>query len=361
MHVVFLTRKFPPQAGGMETFSWHITQQWRDDHTVIARGKRQRDILWVAPVLLYHAWRLRHTADIYHLGDGVLVPLAPCIRLFTKKPIIATIHGLELTYAKAGWWYHKLLNWGCGSVTHFVCVSAFTASLLKKRDISPDRISVIPHGVTPAPQLHRASAQQQLATQLGMTPKQLEQRFVILTVGRLVKRKGVEWFIRSVLPRIAHLQPLYVVTSTGPELSHIQQAITDMRLTESVRLLGVVHKELLHACFSAADVFVMPNIAIPNDVEGFGFAPVEAASAGLPVIASTLEGITEAIHDEKNGRLYESENATACVDLLQEWHKNPSARRAFGEAARAYTRDHFRWEEIYERYHALCVQLTRMP
>lgn len=358
MHVVFLTRKFPPQTGGMETFSWQLTQQWRDDHTVIARGSTQRDILWVAPALLFHAFRLRHTADAYHLGDAVLAPLAPVIHRLTHKPVIVTVHGLELTYDGAGNWYHKLLNWGFSGVAHFVCVSKFTASLLGKRGIAPERISIISHGVVPLPQLHRASAQQQLATRVNLTANELQKRFTLLTVGRLVKRKGVEWFVRNVLPRILDLHPLYIVTSTGPEREHIQIAVDELKLEHVVQLIGVVDREFLHACYSAADVFVMPNITVPHDVEGFGFVPVEAASAGLPVVASRLEGIVDAIHDGKNGLLYEPSDTAACEALIRQWHDNPEQRRAFGETARTYTRDHFRWEEVYERYHTLFIKIT---
>lgn len=349
MHVVFLTRKFPPQTGGMETFSWQLTQHWKGDHTVVARGKYQRDILWVAPVLLYHAMRLRKSADVFHLGDAVLAPLAPFIRFFTRKPVIVTVHGLELTFSKAGALYHTLIDWGLRSVNHCVCVSRATADVLQQRGFPSAHTTVIPHGVVPPAAINRTEARSAISRMLHINSDTLNTHYVLLTVGRLVKRKGVAWFIENVLPAIADLNPLYLITSTGPETEHIRALIKQHHLT-SVHLLGTVSEDTLHQLYTAADVFVMPNIHIPNDMEGFGFVPVEAAAHGAPVVASKLEGIIDAIHDQKNGMLYAQGDASACVGLLRAWHDHPETRTEFGSKAKTYTLQHFRWDDVTMRY-----------
>ncbi len=347
----------------METFSWQLTQQWRGDKTVIARGKRQADVFWVAPVLLYHAWRLRKTADVYHLGDAVLAPLAPFIRRFTGKPVVVTVHGLELTYNTAGAIFHRLIHWGMGSVNHFVCVSAFTSELLRKRSIANENISVIGHGVIPPTHLPSTRALRVLPSGGGSVKAEqqfdalAEQRFLLLTVGRLVKRKGVEWFIRNVMPKIQNLNPLYLVTSTGPEQEHIRQTIAELHLENSVQLLGTVDPERLEQLFSSADIFIMPNIPVPHDVEGFGFVALEAAVHATPVIAARLEGIPDAIHDKKNGMLFTPGNAEECATLITHWHDHPEERLTFGEQAQAYTVTHFRWEDVVERYAQLFATL----
>lgn len=358
MHVLFLTRKFPPQTGGMETFSWQLTHHWIGDNTVIARGRRQIDIFWVAPVLLYHAWRLRRSADLYHLGDAVLSPLAPLMKRFTGKPVVVTVHGLELTYEKAGKIYHRLIDWGMRGIDHFVCVSSFTAELLRTRGIDDKMISVIRHGVV-APSHFSSSSRRLLLASLGEKDAEaLQQRLVLLTVGRLVKRKGVEWFIRNVLPKIKHLNPLYLVTSTGPEEQSVKKAITELHLRDSVRMLGRVDSKRLRQLYSDADIFVMPNISVPNDVEGFGFVAVEAAAHGLPVIAANLEGIPDAIHDKKNGMLFPAGDSQACADLIIHWHAHPEERHAFGRQARDYTLAHFRWEDVAKRYAEIFEHVT---
>jgi phosphatidylinositol alpha-1,6-mannosyltransferase len=102
----------------------------------------------------------------------------------------------------------------------------------------------------------------------------------------------------------------------------------------------------------------MPNIPVENDVEGFGFVPVEAAVHGLPVIAANLEGIPDAIHDKKNGMLYPSEDAQACAALITYWHDHPEERKVFGQQAQAYTRTHFRWDDVAIRYAHVFDQLT---
>jgi phosphatidylinositol alpha-1,6-mannosyltransferase len=359
MPVIFLTRKFPPQAGGMETFSWQLTQAYPGEKAVIHFGRRQADIIWVLPRLWLAAVRRKRQASLYHLGDLVLAPLAPLLRR-TGRPIVATVHGLELTYKGFGGLYQRLLNWSLPAIDHFVCVSEHTANLLRERGIAAEKISVISHGVVPPEPRERTAARQAICQTLASTygeAADCEQRPLLLTVGRLVRRKGVAWFITQVLPQLRELNPLYLVVSDGPEYTAIEESIRQQGLQQQVRLLGQVPAPLLLQLYAGADIFVMPNIAVANDVEGFGFVAIEAAAAGLPVVASRIDGIPAAIHHDRNGFLITPGDAQAYATAIRQWITHPADRQAFADRARAYTLESFRWATVAARYHAVFEKL----
>jgi len=94
----------------------------------------------------------------------------------------------------------------------------------------------------------------------------------------------------------------------------------------------------------------MPNIKVENDAEGFGLVALEAASCELPVVAAKLEGITDAIIDNQNGLLVESENSAAFVDKVKLFLQNENERKEFGKKAREFTVQNFAWSNIAQRY-----------
>jgi glycosyltransferase involved in cell wall biosynthesis len=103
---------------------------------------------------------------------------------------------------------------------------------------------------------------------------------------------------------------------------------------------------LFHTC----DVFIQPNIKIPGDMEGFGISVIEAAYCGIPVIASDLEGLKDAIKNEKNGFLIESENADSYVKKINELLDDEEYRKNFGQKARQYITEHLSWEHVSKKY-----------
>lgn len=357
MHTVFLTRKFPPAAGGMETFSAALTHHFAGEKTVAHYSTQPKDIWWVAPVLLFRGLFLSRRASLYHIGDLVLAPIGALLKLLTHKPVVATVHALELTYPNER--LRRLIDRSLPRIDQFVAVSRFAASLLEQRGVPKEKISVIPHGVTPPhseandPIQVRETARKKICAQLSLSSEDCREKLIITTIGRLVPRKGVAWFLEHVLPSLLHLNVLYLVASDGPERNRIEQLIAEKKLEQHARLLGRVDAATIRALYDGSDLFVMPNIAVTGDAEGFGFVAIEAAAAGLPVLAANIDGIPDAIHHEKNGLLLQTQNAHAFIDAITYWALHPVQRRAFGQHAQRYTREHFRWEDVAARYQQL--------
>ena len=110
------------------------------------------------------------------------------------------------------------------------------------------------------------------------------------------------WFLANVIP---HLEDsyLYVVAGERPERRTIKNIVDQYDLQGRVLLLGEISDEDRKLIYNASDIFIMPNITVPGDVEGFGIVALEAGSCGLPVVASNIQGLRDAVMDGKTGYL----------------------------------------------------------
>lgn len=349
MRVLFVTRKYPPRIGGMESLSYGLTTGFPEPKTLIALRRSQKHLVWFLPYALVRVALTAFRYDVIHLGDAVLSPLGLLPRVLFKRPVAISVHGLDLTFPNPLYQtYLRLFLRGAA----FIANSESTRRLAERRGLAPVRTITI--GV---PDNYFAIARK------ASLDAELEQkragRVVLLTVGRLVKRKGVAWFVRNVLPKLPDV--LYLVVGIGPEREEIERAAAETGSTDRLWLIGKVSQARLPLLLGACDVFVMPNIEVPGDIEGFGIVAIEAAAGGLPVVAARLEGIPDAIADGRNGTLIESGNSAAFIHSVTALIENTAERANQGESGRAYTQRENAWPRIIARYVELFTELTTAP
>jgi len=343
MKILFITRAYPPVVGGIQRQNYELASALSKlaEVKVVAnrRGKVALPVFMLTALLRAMA-QARHY-DVVLLGDGVLGLLGYLLKLIFRKPVICILHGLDVTYKNS--FYQKL--W----VGHFlrrmdrlVAVGNETIRQGVKRDLPEGRFVFIPNGVAPA---EKTWSRKDLHEKLGITM----QGPVILTLGRLVKRKGVEWFVSNVMPELPP-DVSYIIAGDGKEKSCIQTAIDKHGLEKRVMYLGPVSDDEKSILMSAADVFVQPNIHVEGDMEGFGLVVLEAAAYGTAVVASGIEGLKDAIHHNENGILVESGNVAAYRDVLTRLLNNDEERRALGCRSRQYVLENFSWESVAKRY-----------
>ena len=124
----------------------------------------------------------------------------------------------------------------------------------------------------------RAAASKEIRQRYGLP----DGAVVLLTLGRLVRRKGARWFTRHVLPGLAP-DITYLVAGDGPEANPIRVAAVQAGLGDRVLLLGRVDDDTRELLLRGADLFVQPNIRVPGDIEGFGLVTIEASMRGEPL------------------------------------------------------------------------------
>lgn len=338
MKLLFITRNFPPQVGGMEQYSKSLYQALRKhvdvDLRINKKGRSGLPLFFVGTAiwLLINGRKYSHI----HFGDGVLAPLALWVKWFSFAKVSCTIHALDITYSN--WLYQKIVPTFLRKLDKIICVSDYTRSQCVKRGIKESLTDVIPNGIN----LSDLVAKNPEQTDLLNKTFHLANRKTLVSVGRLIKRKGHAWFISEVMPLLPQNYVL-LIAGDGPEKGHIQSVIKKYNLGERVHLLGLVNQQQKAALYTVADLFVMPNIKVDGDAEGFGISIIEATGFGTPCIASRLEGITNAIVEHQTGSLVESGNPHAFSEaiLADNFDRNNVA---------TITQATYDWESIVLKY-----------
>jgi phosphatidylinositol alpha-1,6-mannosyltransferase len=342
--ILFISRAYPPTLGGIEKQNKSIHDELSkiDDVTLIAntRGK------WFLPVFfpfaLFRSVTFVHKTDVILLGDAALAPLGWLLSLISGKPVVSIIHGLDVTFASR-LYQAVFVRFALTRMHKLIAVGNETIRRAVIRGVARERCVYVPNGVDPA---LKTAGRQRALDQLQLNANDIH----LLTLGRLVRRKGVAWFIKNVMPLLPE-NIVYLVAGDGPDRPAIEHAIQEKQLDGRVSLLGRVSEEDKLLLYSAADVFVQPNIPVAGDMEGFGLVVLEAGMYGLPVVASRLEGLKDAIREGSNGELVTPLDQAAYRETILRLTHDAEYRAAIGERAKSYVAEHLGWHKIARQYH----------
>lgn len=339
-----VTRKALPGIGGMERLSSELTARLAQRHAVrvVAHAGGR---VGLAKFLLDTAGQLkaavaRGEIALLHLGDPVLAPLARIARAH-GIPSVVTIHGLDVTHAQPVYraWRKRFLP----DLDAYVCISRAARDAAVAGGVPAERTHVIGIGIEPV---------------AAGTGEREDER--LLFVGRLVRRKGLAWFVRKVLPPLAKRRPgvRLVIIGEGPEREDVTAAADATGIGDRLHWLGAVDDQVKHSEFARAAICVMPNIAIPGDLEGYGIVALEAAAAGCPLLAADLEGLRDAVIDGETGRLVPSGDAAAWQAAIDAWLDDGASRHAAGVRAGNVVRAQRGWTPVIDAYAALFESLV---
>lgn len=357
MKVLFVTRKFPPSVGGMQNFSYDLITHYTKPKEVIALGKKQYHLVWFLPYAMFKSLFLILTRQVtvVHLGDGVLTPLGYLIKAITRTPVVVTAHGLDISYNH--YLYQKFMPFFITRMDLITCVSNATAQACKKIGVSESRLVIIPNGIATSQwstSQTREGARASLSEHLGVTIS--PETKLLLSVGRHVKRKGFSWFLKHVMPQLPKNYYYIIMGGTltrdeientpnlPEETKNILQAIHNHNLENQTTVTGKVPQELLNQAYLAADVFIMPNIPQPGDMEGFGIVTLEASVNGTPVVASRMEGLQDAILPNTTGVLVTPSDPASFVEGITH------ALKLDRDSVKENLKQNFSWDIIVKQY-----------
>lgn len=324
--ILIVTRNLPPLVGGMERLNWHMGQELAKKGEVcfvapsgtaakappevrvheVALNPLPRFLLAVQ----WSAWRIARTwkPDIVIAGSGLTAPAAWMAAHSCGAMSAAYVHGLDMAVRHP--LYRALWLPTLRRMDRIIANSRATRELALEADVSQTRIRIVHPGVdiaahSPEPSLIKDFREKHAR---GAGP-------VLLSVGRLTRRKGLREFVTHVLPRIVaeHPETVLLVIGDAPDRAlhaeaqtreSIQAAAEAAGIGEHIHFLGVItDRERLTVAYRAADVHVFPVQQIPGDPEGFGMVAIEAAAEGLPTVAYATGGIMDAVAEKQSGYL----------------------------------------------------------
>ena len=156
--------------------------------------------------------------------------------------------------------------------------------------------------------------------------------------------KGVDVLLEAMPIILGAHQATLTIIGTGEHIGKYKAMCDDFGIQDHVRFLGFVDHDKLPACFSNADLFVLPSRS-----ESMPVAVAEAMASALPVVSTTVGGIPELVKDGETGILVPPEDPAKLAEAINSLLDDPQRMREMGAQGRERVRQHFTWEVVAER------------
>ena len=188
---------------------------------------------------------------------------------------------------------------------------------------------------------------------LGLADKK-----VIVSVGRLVHRKGQDYLIAA-LPQIlsAHPDTHILMVGEGPYRKELEKLANDLRVESSITFIGRIQYVDLPTYICVGDLFAMPSRSrlAGLEVEGLGIVYLEASACGLPVVVGNSGGAKDAVIDQVTGLLVDGTNVDQISNVICELLADPIRSKAMGEAGRGWVISNWQLSTWSEKFNKLLL------
>jgi phosphatidylinositol alpha-1,6-mannosyltransferase len=376
--ILLVTNDFGPRAGGIETFVIGLLERIKG-HEVTVFTSQQGDTSvydqqWIDKFgvrvirdqskILLPSWRVTRAAkkivaakNINVVVFGAAAPLAlmsPSLRKSGVKKIIALTHGHEVWWAKIFPFRLAIKRIG-KNVDHLTYLGEFTRQAISKpltRKSATEMVKIAP-GIDTAHFIPQPDAMQK-RKELGLQDKK-----IIISVGRLVHRKGQDNLIQAmpaVLKKIPNAHLLLV--GEGPYRKHLEKLVLKSSLEQNVTFAGRIMYDRLPSYLSAADLFAMPSRSrfFGLEVEGLGIVYLEASACGIPVVAGNSGGAPDAVLEGVTGLCVDGTNIEQITAAIVEICSDAERASHMGAAGRNWIVNQWRWDIWSKEFNALLVE-----
>ena len=345
---LLITLDWPPNRGGVANYLWNVYSRLPRDFSVILaplggdsglnNGPRvyRRELLgpiWPKWLRAYfEALKIIKAEKIEAVHISHILPVGYVAWMIKKVlgiPYVVYLHGMDIMLAqKSPWkkyWVKKILR----EADLIIANSKFTAEEAIKAGAQNQKIDIL----YPCPNIVAAG-------EISLPGKN-----IILSVGRLVPRKGFDKVIEA-LPEILRAVPdvEYQVAGDGSYDAALKQLAEKLGVGEQVKFFHNISDAGLPEFYKGCKMFAMPAREIRGDVEGFGIVYLEAASFGKPSVAGNTGGSPEAVLNNQTGFTVNPESPTEIAEAIAKLLKDENLRTNLGKAARERVLSEFTWE-----------------
>lgn len=376
--ILLITNDFGPRTGGIETFVIGLLERIVDCKVFVFTSSQGDtsgyDQEWLKKFgvqvirdrskILLPSWRVAKRAkeiaqaqniDVIVFGAAApLALMAPQLRRAGVKKIIALTHGHEVWWAKIFPFNMAMKRIG-NSVDHLTYLGEFTRQAIS-RSLSQNSIDAM---VKIAPGIDTSHFTPQADATRRRSELGLDGKKIIISVGRLVHRKGQDKLIQA-LPIIlrdipnAHL----LLVGEGPYRAHLEKSVEKLSLKESVTFVGRIFYDDLPSYLSASDVFAMPSRSrfFGLEVEGLGIVYLEASACAIPVVAGLSGGAPDAVQEGITGLCVDGTNINHIAEAVIHICSDSKRATKMGMAGRNWVIEQWRWEIWSKEFNSLLLR-----
>jgi phosphatidylinositol alpha-1,6-mannosyltransferase len=384
MKILFITDDFLPHIGGSRVYYYNLCTHLRACTVVVLTKKGPGDkefdatqpfkihriFLWALPCkwtkiyelptyasLFVHGLylALRERVDIIHCGEALPTGLVGLLlSKILRKPYLVYTHAEDVTIAARCRFEGRALRFVLRCADAVIACSSFVQETMERMGVGAHKIVKVVPGVDDEFLRKDSFDAGGLRRKLA-----LEGAKVILTVARLVKRKGIDMVILA-LPEVVERVPnlVYLIVGEGPEETALRELVKGRGLDTHVRFCGRVSGDELPLYYSLCDVFVQPNRELQDgDTEGSGIVFLEASAFGKPVIGGKAGGTQDSIVEGVTGLRVDGEDVGEIAHAIITVLKDEALAKRMGTSGRERIRREFRWQEKADE---ICVLSERL-
>lgn len=362
---LLITLDFPPRVGGVATYLSKMCEHMDPSKIVVLANREKNSFLFDEqqkytihrrPLLYSFLWprwlktffiaqKIIKEEGIEQVIISHVVPMG-YVAFMLGLPFFVIAHGYDLHLAESNpWkahWLKKILKNSQGLIAN----SNYTKKLFVEGGGEESKITI----AYPCPQFESDHVDEgkknEIIQKLGLQDKK-----VLLTISRLVERKGVDMVLES-LPQLIdkHPQLHYVVVGEGPYREKLELLVKKLVLENHVTFSGTIPKDSLAEYYTLADVFIMPARAINEvDVEGFGIVYLEANLFGLAVIGGRSGGVSDAVVDGETGLLVDPRSVSDIQGAIDMLLSEPDIAKKYGDQGKARVLSEFSWDKQFNK------------
>ncbi|WP_405131593.1 glycosyltransferase family 4 protein [Paenibacillus sp. FSL H8-0317] len=370
MNKVFVAIDFPPEKGGIHDYAYGLISQIPAEETTVLTNKirdvaeseqfdRKADfeiirkrIFWNSNKLLLILSQLilvfqliilnwRKKTDEIHFVNIFPVGIAgPFMKTIFGVKYFPYVHGLDVM-GMVNSKLFPLLLFILRRSDKVIANSQYTKSKLVELGIPELQIVIIPPGLNVSKLNSDSGLHEDIRDKYDLDGKK-----VMITVSRLVERKGHDVTLKAISHVIARIPNLkYLICGDGPYKGQLEQLVSEYGLDSVVVFTGGITDHELHQIYECSDLFIMPSrdIKEKGDVEGFGIVFLEANYYRLPVIAGNSGGIPDAVKDKITGYLVDPMDEKEIANRIEELITDEGLARTMGNNGYEWVINHCLW------------------
>jgi len=370
-----ITNDFGPRAGGIETFVVGLIQRMPQNSVIVytasQAGAAAFDAMWQrdygvevirdSSKVLLPSFRVgrnvrklvqdRNIKSVFFGAAAPLALLAPGLRAAGVTRIVALTHGHEVWWSRL--WPFTIAIARIGrAVDALTYLGEFTGGEISKAldSNSAAKLVRIAPGIDTEHFTSRSDAKE-LRESLGLGSKK-----VIVSVGRLVHRKGQDVLIESMPEIIKTIDDVHLLLiGEGPYKQELEKRIKNLGLANRVTFVGRVQYADLPRYICVGDVFAMPSRSrlAGLEVEGLGIVYLEASACGLPVIGGISGGAPDAVLQGETGFSVDGRSAHEVAEAIVRVLADKELAQRLGARGRQWIIEQWQWRVWSERFNQL--------
>ncbi len=379
MKSLLLTIEFPPQIGGISNYYANLVKYW--DNNIVVLCQKQKDdrkflyfsnkkvykrklinnklpfLKWLPS--FYYLYKIIKKEKINFILVGQILPLGTVAWLMSKMfcfDYIVIIHGMDIAYSQKKWWKRYLAKKVIVNSKKIITNSNYVKDIVKK--IANKKEIIV---VNPGIDYYNLKDKEYKKIINNLKLKyNLQNKKILLSIGRLVKRKGFDLTLKALPKVLKKVQNLvYIIIGDGPDKDRLFK-IAQENSIDSVIFLGAISDNEKWALLKLCNIFIMPSRNIDGDFEGFGIVYLEANLVGKPVIAGNSGGVRDIVKHKVNGLLVNPESVDDISEAIIKLAQDENLSKKLGNTGRANAIEKFNWKKQIKKIYQECEYINRI-